>query len=89
MQPVGTLLLETLRDLGRNLWDPIGLRETHYPRNEYDVYLLALAGLLRRGATTAEAVDYLVGVTTEALGLAPGLGERTNEGVWVAAEQKT
>ena len=42
--------------------------------DEYDTYLLNAAGQLRRGATDAEVVAYLVQMESEYM----GLGERTD-----------
>lgn len=63
--------LSELRRLGWDFWDPIGLKETECPRDEYDGYLLGLVGLLRRPVTPAEAVEYLVEAETRTMGLDP------------------
>ncbi|SPF75446.1 hypothetical protein ALP8811_00434 [Aliiroseovarius pelagivivens] len=79
--------LSRLRDIGWRLWDPIGLMSDGENWNddeylsfvdEYDTYLMNAAGQLRRGASDAEVVSYLVKVETEFMGLnqAPGVRAR-------------
>lgn len=69
------LRLSRLRDLGFSIWDPIGLlgegeRWEHKPfADEYDGYLRAAAGMLRRGKPEDEVIGYLVAVETEHMGL--------------------
>jgi hypothetical protein len=73
------LKLSCLRDIGWAEWDPIGLLAKgepwdHQPfAGEYDRYLLAVASHLRRDWSTAQAVDYLMQMETDhmGLGLAP------------------
>jgi uncharacterized protein YbgA (DUF1722 family) len=69
MKPVATLSLETLRQFGWTLWDPICLEATECPRDEYDTYLLELVSLLRHGAAMDEAVEYLIHAETETIGM--------------------
>jgi hypothetical protein len=69
MKPVATPSLETLPQFGWDLWDPIGLKATECPRDEYDTYLLQLMGLLRDCATTAEAIEYLIRSETGTIGM--------------------
>ena len=77
MQPVGTLSLETLRQLGWDFWDPICLKETECPRDEYDTYLLGLVSRLRNGASSSEAVEYLIEAETRTIGMGPGANTRS------------
>ena len=77
------LRLSRLRDIGWSLWDPIGLNdfdgqwESVDVADEYDSYLIHVAGMLRNGEPEEDAVDYLVRVETEIMGLSlrPGLRE--------------
>ena len=78
------LRLSRLRDIGWNLWDPIGLlgeNETweHQPfSDEYDSYLIQAAGQLRRNTSAKDVIEYLVQIETEhmALGAASGKKQR-------------
>lgn len=91
--------LSRLRDIGWRLWDPIGLMPDGENWNddeslsfvdEYDSYLMNAAGQLRRGATDAEVVSYLVKVETEYMGLneAPGVRTRAETVVEEIREDK-
>jgi len=51
--------LERLRDIGWQEWDPIGLRESDCPRDEYDSYLLEVASRLTSGASVEDAAASL------------------------------
>lgn len=72
--------LSKLRDIGWNLWDPIGLLESGNWRDEanqgfadeYDGYLISAASRLRQGEPRNQLVSYLVQVEAEYM----GLGER-------------
>ncbi len=76
--------LSRLRDIGWSLWDPIGLLDSECDwRNfnfadEYDTYLVKVAGMLRNGAPIGDAIEYLVRMETEHMGLTevPGVRER-------------
>jgi len=74
--------LSRLRDIGWSLWDPIGLQisERSWKDNpaadEYDGYLLNVAGLLRRGGTEAKCADYLVRIEAEHMGMGTRAEER-------------
>lgn len=76
-----TLKLSHLRDIGWTLWDPIGLLRPGQRwdeadalpfADEYDRYLAEAAGMLRRGASDQETVDFLVGIETGHMGLTGG-----------------
>ncbi|MBL4875020.1 MAG: hypothetical protein JKY10_00785 [Cohaesibacteraceae bacterium] len=67
--------LSRLRDIGWSLWDPIGIlspgdcwQQIAFP-DEYDAYLLCVASQLRQGATEQVAVDYLVEIELNHMGL--------------------
>ena len=75
--------LSRLRDIGWSLWDPIGLLEPGQKwddedclpfADEYDGYLMQVAGQLRRGVPDANVAKYLVQIETEHMGLGPGRG---------------
>jgi len=87
LSPPPRIRLSRLRDIGWSLWDPIGLMPSGQAwdneasqtfADEYDTYLVHAAGQLRRGASDAEIVAYLVGIETDymALGETPGREER-------------
>lgn len=69
------LRLSRLRDLGWQLWDPIGLIDFGEAwdgkpfADEYDSYLVQAAGRLRRGDHPSAVVDYLVKIEAEHMGL--------------------
>ncbi|MCJ2032093.1 hypothetical protein MKK50_22250 [Methylobacterium sp. J-043] len=72
--------LSRLRDIGWREWDPIGLLaagETWDHKlfaDEYDAYLMKVAGDLRRGGELQEAASYLVSIERDymAIGVRPG-----------------
>lgn len=79
LTPPPRIRLSRLRDIGCSIWDPIGLlpggENWDDPDNlcfadEYDRYLIAAAGQLRRGTAADEVVDYLLKVVTEYMALA-------------------
>jgi hypothetical protein len=63
--------LSQLRQIGWSEWDPISLQEidpdwrSDGGADEYDSYLLHVAGLIRNGRSEADAVEYLVGIETK------------------------
>ncbi|NPD17003.1 hypothetical protein HOY34_17560 [Xinfangfangia sp. D13-10-4-6] len=74
--------LSRLRDIGWSLWDPIGLLGASgcFPgkwsdeanqkfADEYDGYLIFVASQLRQGEPPGQAVNYLVQVETDYIGL--------------------
>lgn len=63
--------LSRLRDIGWELWDPIGLRDVRHEGcdDEYDAYLLQVVGRLRRGQPTSEIASYLIHIETVHMGL--------------------
>jgi len=76
--------LSSLREIGWSLWDPIGLKgisggewqDGGACADEYDRYLLQVAGRLRQGEPTAEIVAYLEKIETGHIGLS--LNETTH-----------
>lgn len=69
------LQLSFLRAIGWTCWDPIGLRdqnggwEVSTFADEYDDHLLHVASQLRQGGAERDAVDYLVEVERQRMGL--------------------
>ena len=63
--------LSRLREIGWELWDPIGLRDVRHEGcdNEYDSYLLQVVSRLRRGQTVSEIASYLIHIETVHMGL--------------------
>ena len=78
MSPLPPLKLSRLRNIGWRHWDPIGILaagETwvdHPAAGEYDEYLTAVAGGLRRGWTRTRAIEELLSFT-EDMGLSCGV----------------
>jgi hypothetical protein len=83
--------LSVLRDIGWEQWDPIALNgsEGGWRRSnaadEYDRYLLRVAGSLQSGESNGALVDYLVSIETEHLGLPDTLTARSRAEATVAA----
>ena len=86
MSSLPPVKLSILRDIGWREWDPIGLRtsdggwEGSAAADEYDSYLLHLAGRLQKGEPDGPLVDYLVHVETEHMGLTPTPSARPRAG---------
>jgi hypothetical protein len=83
--------LSVLRDIGWNQWDPIGLngseggwRRSH-AADEYDRYMLRVAGGLQSGQPAEALVDYLVTIETAHMGLTETPTTRTRAQAAVAA----
>ncbi|PWR24088.1 hypothetical protein DKG75_03135 [Zavarzinia compransoris] len=70
-----TIALSRLRDIGWSLWDPIGLHRCDGAADEYDGYLMHVAGLLRRGVGKEACMEYLVHIEARHMGL--GISENT------------
>ena len=68
--------LSNLRDIGWQLWDPIGILskgeswEGEPFADEYDSYLMQAAGRLRRDQPTSEVIQYLVDIEIYHMGVA-------------------
>ena len=86
-----TVKLSVLRDIGWDRWDPIGLNgsEGGWRRNnaadEYDSYMLRVAGGLESGEADRPLVDYLVTIETEHMGQADSSTARQRAEATVAA----
>jgi hypothetical protein len=62
--------IEDLRELGWQIWDPIGLIDSRMLcDDEYDSYLLGVVGQLSNNKLETEIVKYLVQIETEHMGL--------------------
>jgi hypothetical protein len=63
--------LSRLRDIGWNLWDPIGLKDVREfgCEDEYDTYLLQVVSRLKRRDSEPNVVRYLVEIESEHMGL--------------------
>lgn len=96
LTPPPKIRLSRLRDIGWSNWDPIGLlgegqkwddEDCLSFANEYDSYLLEVAGRLRRGATEETVVSYLMGIEADRMGLGMTKGAATRAKKVVAAIQ--
>jgi hypothetical protein len=62
--------IEDLRELGWQIWDPIGMVDYRKDcEDEYDGYLLSVVGQLSNNTQTSEIVKYLLRIETEHMGL--------------------
>lgn len=90
--------MSRLRDIGWNLWDPIGLLGNGSRRpgkwdspdnagfaDEYDRYLRSAAFQLREGIPAEKVVNYLIEIETEYMGLGMGPSTRKRAEAVVAA----
>jgi hypothetical protein len=83
--------LSVLRDIGWNQWDPVGLNgsEGGWQRSdaadEYDRYMLRVAGGLQSGESGEALIDYLVTIETEYMGLTKTTDARARAQATVAA----
>lgn len=74
--------LESLREIGWALWDPIGLKsitdaeDMEFIADEYDSYLVRTAGILINGGSESDAADYLVTVERDEMDLGEGGRDR-------------
>ncbi|TNM66203.1 hypothetical protein [Aliirhizobium smilacinae] len=79
--------LQTIRDIGWSLWDPIGLNTHNGPPaeaiDEYDSYLLEAIAMLRDGRPLQDVIATLVDIESEhmALGESPDSEERATQTV--------
>ena len=70
----GKVQIDNLRTIGWKMWDPIGLADDdgNYPdgaADEYDSYLMHVAFSLIGGKTTDEAIQYLIVIARDHMGL--------------------
>lgn len=67
--------LAQLRQIGWSEWDPISLQEidpdwrSDGGEDEYDSYLLHVAGLIKNERSDAEAIQYLVEIESKHMGM--------------------
>jgi hypothetical protein len=86
--------LSLLRDIGWSRWDPIGLNgaeggwQNSNAADEYDRYMLRVAGGLQSDEPDGALVDYLVSIETRHMGLPDSLEARTRAETTVAAIRK-
>ncbi|MGF9565554.1 hypothetical protein [Neorhizobium sp. JUb45] len=79
--------LQTLRDIGWRLWDPIGLNGPDGPPDEaideYDSYLIEAFAMLQAGSQIQDVVAILMDIESEhmALGELPDAEERATQTV--------
>ncbi|NNC38587.1 MAG: hypothetical protein EX271_01720 [Acidimicrobiales bacterium] len=73
--------LSRLRDIGWTHWNPIGLLEPGQNwedisnADKYDGYLILVAGMVRNDIAEEEAIEYLMTIESEHM----GLGRRSRE----------
>ncbi len=95
MAEIAKTRLSRLRDVGWSVWDPIGLCrpgtswQDDPGADEYDGYLLKVAGMLAQVASDSACVDYLVWVETEHMGLGERPDTRERAGETVRAIRET
>src|SRR4029077_9696357 len=78
--------LSRLRDIGWELWDPIGLQVVRDQcDDEYDRYLLEVVARLERGDATQSIANYLVTMAGENMGLGQSPSALTRASATVAA----
>ena len=71
------IALVQLREIGWSEWDPISLQQidpdwrSNGGEDEYDSYLLHVAGLIKNERSEAEAVQYLVETESKHMGIEP------------------
>ncbi|MDP9630335.1 UNVERIFIED_ORG: hypothetical protein J2W85_002409 [Ensifer adhaerens] len=78
LTPSPKIKLSRLRDIGWSSWDPIGLLsagkrwdedDNRSFADEYDNYLIEAAARLRRGASDADVVNFLMSIEADHMGL--------------------
>lgn len=83
--------LSRLRDIGWRCWDPIGLAamdggwENSAAADEYDGYLLKVAGMVRRNEGDDAAAQYLVWAESEHMGMGVGASTQVRAEATIAA----
>ena len=81
MKEGNTIKLSRLREIGWDLWDPIGLNELEptwreSAPDEYDGYLLHAVCLIRNSHAREDVVRYLMEIECERMGLSECAGSR-------------
>ena len=66
--------LSRLREIGWELWDPIGLADgigsnVEECADEYDTYLLHVVSMLCHDSSKDEAATYLIGIASDRMGM--------------------
>lgn len=71
MSSASTIQLSRLRNIGWELWDPIGLKDVRDSgcEDEYDAYLLQVVSRLTQRDALSDVASYLVKVESENMGL--------------------
>ena len=83
-----------LRQIGWDVWDPIGIRALNddawqrSAADEYDAYLRKVAADLRGGCSLRDAAGYLVQIEREHMGLGFNPGQEARAEATVLAIQK-
>jgi hypothetical protein len=62
-------LIDRVRRILWEHWDPIGVARMFGPDDEYDSYAPEIAGRIIRGATAGELADHLVAIERLSMGL--------------------
>ena len=66
-----------IRNVFMDVWDPIGVKDLGFPRDEYDSYIGKIYGLLAKGATDEEITTELLRIERELMGLSPAVLDRS------------
>jgi hypothetical protein len=81
--------LSRLRDIGWRHWDPIGLNTGGWKNSgaaeEYDSYLVKAAGMVRHNEGDEAAVQYLISVETDHIGIERRADTQSRAAATVAA----
>ena len=79
--------LSVLRQIGWDGWDPIGLKGAA-PDDEYDAYLLSVAGQIQSGKDDDTLIAQLMQIESESMGMGINPTARARAEVTVAAIRK-
>jgi hypothetical protein len=77
--PRPAVKLSALREIGWEVWDPIGIRDlvsddyAEGPADEYDRYLLVAFGMAQSGKSESEITAYLGDLASRHMGLGPSI----------------
>jgi hypothetical protein len=85
--PRPAVKLSALREIGWEVWDPIGIRDlvsedcAQGPADEYDGYLIAAFGMAQSGQSATDIAGYLADIASRHMGLGSPLdgGEAERE----------
>ena len=67
-------IIEEIRQILVNVWDPIGMKDVSNVQDEYDAYIGGVFHLLNKRATEEDISAYLWKVIEERIHLHPGRG---------------